>query len=414
MKLRWITLVLIALCALIIGTGFAAAQSPTMTLWTILDVTNPDEPRGVLLKGFVEDFTAQTGITVQIEQVAWNQISTRLAVAVQEGGDVPDLVETGSQQMPALLSAGAIAPLDDLLAGQGWLADLNQQDADACLVDSVRYCVAHTVRGSMNYYRAADFPEGYPATPEAVLAYAGSLPAGRTYLTTFYAGRSFSAIERTWWPLIASNGGSIFDAEGKPEWATPEVAEVVEYGRALLAAGLIPEVSVTGDFPDSEVAWIESQAAGFGGGTWSGLFIPGLRDSVESGDVLLTPSVDFGGGPKVQLNAEAWVIPAGAPNAANAAAYLSAFMTAERISRWSELYYGIPTLRGASFPSDSPYFEQVNTILSADGIYMQRSPYYLESLDALAVAWQELLLDPALDSLVHLQAAQDAILEAYW
>ena len=45
---------------------------------------------------------------------------------------------------------------------------------------------------------------------------------------------------------------------------------------------------------------------------------------------------------------------------------------------------------------------------------MQRSPYYLESLDALAVAWQELLLDPALDAQTHLQAAQDLILQSYW
>jgi maltose-binding protein MalE len=406
-------LLLLCICSLT-GLSLTSARPASLTLWTILDLSNTEEPRAVLLNGFLQDFTAQTGITVEVEQVAWNQISTRLAIAVQEGGEVPDLVETASQQMPALLSAGAAAPLDALLAGQPWLNDLSQQDADACLVEGVRYCVAHTVRGGMNYYRAADFPDGYPATSEAVLAYAGLIPAGRTYLTTFYAGRSFSAIERTWWPLIASNGGSLFDADGKPNWASPAVAEVVEYGRALLAANLIPAVSVTGDFSDAEVAWMDEEAAAFGGGTWSGLFIPGLRDAVESGAVLLAPSVDFGGGPKVLLNAETWIIPVGALNPEGAAAYLSAFMTTERIAQWSALYYGIPTLRGAPIPADSPFFTQMESILLADGIYMQASPYYTESLEALAVAWQELLLDPALDALTHLQSAQDAILATYW
>ncbi|MBN8594140.1 MAG: extracellular solute-binding protein [Anaerolineae bacterium] len=413
MRFRTFLLVIVLLIVLP-GAGLTSAQNASITLWTILDLSNTNEPRGVLLKGFIEEFTQSTGIVVEVEQVAWNQISTRLAVAVQEGGDVPDLVETGSQQMPSLLSAGAAAPLDELFSGQGWLSSLNQQDADACVIDGVRYCVSHTVRGSMTFYRGADFPQGYPNTPEAMLAFADALPAGRDFLATFYAGRSFSAIERTWWPLIASNGGSIFDAEGKPNWATPEVVEVVDYGRALLTANLIPEVSVTGDFADPEVIWTDESASIFGGGTWSGLFIPGLRDAVESGTVLLAPSVDFGGGAKVQLNAEAWVIPTGAPNPAGAAAYLSAFMTPVRMSRWSELYYGIPTLEGASIPSDSPYFEQVSRILSTDGVYMQRSPYYLESLDALAVAWQELLLDPALDAQSHLQAAQDLILQSYW
>jgi ABC-type glycerol-3-phosphate transport system substrate-binding protein len=413
MKHRSILLTLALLC-LLPGMGLTAAQTPSITLWTILDLTNTEEPRGVLLKEFIKEFSSQTGIAVDVEQVAWNQIATRLIVAVQEGGDVPDLVETGSQQLPALLSAEAVVPLDDLFAGQGWLADLNTLDADACLVDGVRYCMTHTARGSMTFYRAEDFPDGVPTTPSDMLAYAGALPAGRDYLATFYAGRSFSAVERTWWPLIASNGGSIFDEEGKPNWATPSVAEVVEYGRDLLAAGLIPDVSITGDFSDPEVVWIEGQASIFGGGSWSGLFIPGLRESVESGAVLLAPSVDFGGGPKVQLNAEAWVIPAGALNPEGAAAYLTAFMTRERLSRWSELYYGVPTLGSVTIPMDSPYFQQMSAILRENGVYMQRSPYYLESLDALAVAWQELLLDPDLDVMAHLRAAQDAILEAYW
>ena len=45
---------------------------------------------------------------------------------------------------------------------------------------------------------------------------------------------------------------------------------------------------------------------------------------------------------------------------------------------------------------------------------MQQSPFYVESLDILAIAWQELLLDPELDAAAHLQEAQDEVLARYW
>jgi len=96
MRFRTFLLVIVLLIVLP-GAGLTSAQNSTITLWTILDLSNTNEPRSVLLKGFIEEFTQANGIVVEVEQVAWNQISTRLAVAVQEGGDVPDLVETGSR-----------------------------------------------------------------------------------------------------------------------------------------------------------------------------------------------------------------------------------------------------------------------------------------------------------------------------
>ncbi|MDX2162959.1 MAG: extracellular solute-binding protein [bacterium] len=410
------SLFLIAVIALVIAVlPFSlSAQSDSITLWTSLDITNTEEARAVSLAAFIAQFEADSGITVNVETVAWDQITTRLAIAVTAGGDVPDLVEISSQQIPQLLDAGALMPLDDLLADQPWLGQLSAGDTNACVIDDVRVCVANTVRGGITYYRAADFPNGFPTTAEEALAYAdGGLAEGREYFTTFFSGRSYGAIEVAWWPLIASNGGSLFDEEGRPNWASAEVAEVVEYGRALLQSGLLPEASVTGEFADAEAPWIDGVSMSFSGGSWSGIFVPGLREAVDAGEVMLAPGFDFGGGRYVFLNSESWVVPEGAANPEGAAAFISAFMTPEFVAEWAESNFGVPTL-GGSDSAASPFFAQVDAILGGSGLYMQQSPYYVESLDTLAIAWQELLLDPAIPALERLQAAQDEVLQQYW
>jgi ABC-type glycerol-3-phosphate transport system substrate-binding protein len=406
-------LILALFTILAIGAAPIAAQD-SITLWTSLDVTNTEEARSVSLAEFIASFEESSGITVNVEQVAWDQLTTRLSVAVTSGGDVPDIVEIGSQQIPQALDAGALMPLDDLLAGQDWVAQLTAGDTNACVIDDVRVCVAHTVRGSMSYYNAADFPDGFPTTPEAVLAYAESgLAEGREVFSTFFAGRSYGAIELAWWPLIASNGGSLFDEEGKPNWASQEVADIVEYGRALLAGGLIPEVNVTGDFADAEAPWIDGTSMAFGGGSWSAIFVPGLRDAVDAGDVMIASNVDFGGGSFVFLNSESWVVPTGAANPEGAVAFITAFMDPTFVAGWAEANFGVPTIGGEDMEM-TPFFAQVDSILGANGLYMQQSPFYVESLDTLAIAWQEMLLDPSINALERLQAAQDEVLQTYW
>ncbi len=412
--MRKVLLFVLMAALLMVGVAPLAAQGESITLWTSLDVTNTEEARSVSLAEFIASFEESSGITVNVEQVAWDQLTTRLAVAVTSGGDVPDIVESGSQQIPQLLDAGALTAMDDLLAGAEWPAQLTAGDTNACVIDGVRYCVAHTVRGSMSYYRVSDFPDGFPSTPEAMLAYAESgLPEGREFLTTFFAGRSYGAIELAWWPLIASNGGSLFDEEGKPNWASEEVAEVVEYGRALLSNSLIPEVTVTGDFSDAESPWIDDQSMAFGGGSWSAIFVPGLRDAVDAGEVMIASNVDFGGGSFVFLNSESWVIPTGAANPEGAVAFISAFMDPTFVASWAEANFGVPTI-GAEGMEMSPFFVQVDSILGTNGLYMQQSPYYVESLDTLAIAWQEMLLDPSINALERLQAAQDEVIQQYW
>jgi ABC-type glycerol-3-phosphate transport system substrate-binding protein len=322
----------------------------------------------------------------------------------------------GSQYIPTLLDAGVVMPMDALISDAEWVGDLNKADDEACLLDGERYCVMVHTRGGITYYRAAAFTGGFPQTTEGWLAIAPSLSGENQYFSTQYAGRSFASIETLWYPLIVSNGGAIFDEAGKPAWATNEVVGVVEFARELFENNYFPELNITGDFPDAEAPWLNGEAASFRGASWSAMFVPGLYDAVDSGEVLLTGGVDFGNTPRVFIVSDGWVIPNGAENQQAAAQWLDLFMQPEFLATWARSQFGIPTLPQAAAAEqfDTPFFQSVEEILSEQGVYMQRSPYYQESLDVLVVALQELLLDPDLDPMTRLESAQDEVLQRYW
>jgi maltose-binding protein MalE len=393
-----------------------SAQNQELVIWSRYDLSDTDDANAVTLRNKIAAFEAETGIRVIHEQIAWDLLAPRLAIAVQSGGSVPDIVEVGSQHIPSLLSAGALSPLDEILSDAAWVSELGDGDALACVIGGVRYCVAHNVRGGMTYYRAAAFPDGFPQTKDEWLAVAPTLSGDGSYFSTQFAGRSYGAIEIMWWPMIASNGGNLFDEEGRPAWSTPEVVEVVEFGRTLFNNGYFPELNITGDFADAEAPWIDGSAASFRGGSWSAIFVPGLQAAVDAGEVLMTGGVDFGGGPFVFMVSEGWVVPTGAVNTGAAAQWLASFFEPDFIADWAAAQFGIPTLAAAyeSAEFDSAFYQAVDDILGSQGLYMQQSPYYVESLDALAVAFQELFLDPNLDILARLQEAEQEVLNRYW
>lgn len=411
MKVRMVILLLLAIIASLVST-----QAQELVIWSRYDLSDTEDGNAVSLKAKIEAFEADTGIKVVHEQVAWDQLSTKLAIAVQSGGDVPDVVEAGSQHIPSLLSAGALSPLDDILSSSSWTSELGDGDRLACVIDGVRYCVAHNVRGGMSYYKTDTFPDGFPQTKEEWLLIAPTLSSNGKYFSTQFAGRSYGAIEIMWWPMIASNGGSIFDAEGKPAWSTPEVVEVVEFGRQLFSRGYFPELNVTGDFADAEAPWIDGSAASFRGGSWSAIFVPGLQAAVDAGEVMMTGGVDFGKGPHVFMVSEGWVVPTGAKHPASAAKWFDAFFEPEFLANWAGAQYGIPTLASAYETAEfnSTFYQSVDEILGSQGLYMQQSPYYVESLDELAVAFQEMFLDTSIDAMKRLQEAEQEVLNRYW
>lgn len=398
-------------------TGLPNLAGQSIRVWTQYDLTATDRAQSRLLKAQVEAFEQATGADVQVEVIPWDQLATKLALAVQSGGDVPDVVESGAQHIPTLLSAGALTELDDLVKDAPWLTDLTDTDRLACIREGKRVCVASLVRSSVTYYRVADWPNGFPQTAQDFLKDVERLKGQGKIATSFFANKEYAAVELTYGQWIYSNGGSIFDDDGKPDWANEKTVQVLEFARTLKDAGGIPEATLTGDFAAAEKPWIEKQATSFRGGTWSFIFIPDMEKEVAAGEVKFTGGLSFNGNPpRAFMNSESWVVPKGAKSPTAAVAWISAFMEPQFLAAWSKASFGLPTLKAAyqGGDFDNDFYRSVGDLIAQQGNFMEQSPYYQESLNELAIAIQDIMLNPSVDIRARIQKAQDDVLARFW
>jgi ABC-type glycerol-3-phosphate transport system substrate-binding protein len=102
------------------------ATTKPLKMWAPHDLTDEENAPSVTLRQTIDTFEATTGIQVEYEQVAWDQMATKLALQAQSGGDMPDVVETSSQHVLALINTGALMDISGLVAGTPWIKELNR------------------------------------------------------------------------------------------------------------------------------------------------------------------------------------------------------------------------------------------------------------------------------------------------
>lgn len=408
-----LSLLLVLAFAVVALPAFTPAQAQgggKIVMWSRNDLTNTEDPPAVTLKRLIDEFTAETGIEVVYEQVAWDQIAVKLALAARSGGDMPDIVELSDQHVASLIAQGALMDIAGLVNATDWAADLSAAEITACTYGDMRFCVGADFRGGAWYYNVADFPNGWPTDNAGWLAEGERLKAEGKYVATFFAGRHYGAVELTWAPLFLSAGGSVFDDEGLPDWASEENVAVVEWMRELLAKGYIPETCFTGDFTAGETPWVDGTAGAVRGGSWSYLYIPGLQQKFEANETELGVAPGFNGGPNyVALFADGWGISSRAKNVEGAMAWINFFMKPETLAEWAVNHYGIPTI-GSAFASEAfaSEFYQVNAEnLGANGVLMEKSLCYVEALTELSTTLQELMINPGMDAAKALKESQD-------
>ena len=82
------------------GGGDAAEGSTTLKVWVMGDA-------GPAFTELTEDFTADTGIALQVDAIPWENVNDKLTTAVASGGG-PDVVQVGLSLLPTFAAAGAL------------------------------------------------------------------------------------------------------------------------------------------------------------------------------------------------------------------------------------------------------------------------------------------------------------------
>lgn len=208
----------------------------TLNVW-IMQGTNPDA------QAFFDDVSAafeeETGATLEVEFVEWADAHDRFVTSIA-GGTTPDVAETGTTWTPEFADAGALAPLDEYVAGAGIGDDLVEGLVEAGTYDEQLYGMPWYAGVRSLVYNTEMFEQAgiEPPTTWAELEEAAAA------LKEEYPDKIAVAVpgdaEFTVYPWVWGAGGEVATLDGET-WTSgldsPEAQEGIEFWTGLATEG---------------------------------------------------------------------------------------------------------------------------------------------------------------------------------
>lgn len=421
-------LVAVVMIASLSGAGRVRAADEII-LWTKFNDQNTTDPNSQdkWIAQALKDFTAKTGQKITNVVQPFDQINSKLNLAVQSKGDVPDVSYIDTQSLPFFIKNGALQDMSAYVKAAPWYKNISPSALTTCTApDGKIYCVPTSLAGASTYFWTSAYPNGFPKTAQELLVASREIKKAdpKKFGVTFKGSEGIS-LSITWFPLITSAGGQIADpVTGKATWANDKVKAVVEWGRAMFGEKLVPEVALATGF-DDEQPFMDGNAGAFLAGSWSYVYLNPLTapdktkfdnksDSVqkaaEAGKLGFAPPLAWEGGkPALMITGTAYAFPVGSKNVKGGQAWIDFQMDSAENAKFASQYGGIPTnsdsLKDAAF--QTTYWKAISANINT---YAQNPPAltdYDKGLAALTDTINKLLVDPKLDIMKELQAAQD-------
>jgi multiple sugar transport system substrate-binding protein len=382
------------------------------------------------IPAFNEEFAGKW--TWENQFTPWDRVEAKIIAAVLANAEVPDILEGGSGSVNKYYVNGTMQDLTDWAKAQSWYADMDPSALAACTApDGKLYCIPMAERPSLVYVWADRFPDGYPTTPEEMLAAGEALKADGYYAMTYFGSTAFdgNGAGRAVWSVISSFGGTYDDGEGRMLLNTPENVAALTWLREMVQQGYVPEIAFAGGFQEEE-AFKDSSAGAFPTGLFGYRYINPLvapdgteypkgnsedmLDAIAAGDVILRPfPAPAGQTPGCDISVASYFIPVGAKNVEAAYDFINWQLTPEQ----NPAYVvgpgaGFPTLRSiqAEDTFQVPFYQQAAEAVNASDC----RPFYGSLEDPVAaskvimeVVYRLVKQDPTADIATELQAAQD-------
>lgn len=402
----------------------AQGSQPKITIWTKFNSANPQNAQDNWTKDTIDSYKKDTGSEVENVFQPYDQINSKLNLAVQSGGEVPDMSYVDGQFLGFYANNGTLIDLTDWIKAQSWFKDLTPAAVSACTTpDGKIICVPTSTPTSLIYYWKAHYPNGFPASAEELLTEAARLKKDGKYALTFN-GVGVFGLEVSYYSLLKSAGATINDDKGHANWANKEMVKVIDYVRGLFKEGYAPQIALAGGF-DYENVFKSADAGALLAGSWSYVFgfpvtspdgkkydlgADSILTAAKEGKAGFTAPLAFKGGkPAANVYATAWGIPKGSKNVDAAKAFITYTMQTKVNAAFGVGYGALPALtsaRGAdAFKTD--YWKTVGEIIDKYGTPMPFLIDYDRGMNALADVFAKCLADPKLDAMKTLQDAQE-------
>lgn len=248
------------------------AAATTLTYWASNQGTSLDNDKEVLTPE-LKKFEKQTGITVNLEVIGWNDLQTRIQTAITSG-QAPDVLNIGNTWAASLQATGAFMPFDDSAMEAIGGADkfvktaLDTGGKPGEPVTSVPlYGLAYGLYYNKQMFKDAGLTP--PTSWEEMVADAKKLtdPAKKVYGFSLAAG---SYTENAHFAFInaAQNGGELFDPSGQPTFSSDGVVNGIHRYLDLMQKDKVVNINnaqydnatkTVNDFATGKVAMILSQ-----------------------------------------------------------------------------------------------------------------------------------------------------------
>ena len=269
--------------------GCASGSGPTSTsggdsfdpkAWdgTTLHVLRHSGYDADVMQELFADFTDQTGIKVEMDQIPFSNLRTKEVTELSSGSTTYDLMATPDYWLAEYSSAGWLRALDDLMKNPATanpefdLNDINDRLIEANVVDDKTYALPWKFNTAVLAYRTDVLPEA-PTTYDDWLASADAADAAGMNLVGLSLG-SANAPE-LFLDLVVANGGEFLnDDSTEAAFNSPEGKKALQF-----------LVDLAGQSADGAVnrAWDESAQLMASGVTASDIVLSSVASTADTG-----------------------------------------------------------------------------------------------------------------------------------
>jgi multiple sugar transport system substrate-binding protein len=266
LSLRLMLLATLAL-ALVLLTAPVAAQNTTITFLTPPWGVPPDEE-------MLAAFTAETGITVEIQSVQMSDLFSRVQVSAASGQPAADVIFLSEEAPSNIVATGNMMALNDMMSA----SDLDWSDftkVDFWTVDGSTYGVPVYNQLVMMDYNAAKLAEaGFDAPPTTWAEFTDMARAIKEQGVEA-SPIAMGAIDWSWYLMALSMGDPMFDADLNPVFADEgsKAREAMAMLLGYFADELISPEILAGSITQHSIFW-----------SGRGVFHQGWQGSVAVGN----------------------------------------------------------------------------------------------------------------------------------
>ncbi len=435
MKLEWTKRVLamtLLLCTTVVvwagGNQEADSGEKEMVIkmWSKFNHTNPQNTQDEWLAKVIQDFESDTGYIIENTFVPYDKIQSKVNLAVQAGGNVPDISYV-DQDIDFYARNGALMDITSFMKKATWYQELGDVALNGVKAnDGNYYAIPSLLGGHMLYYWTAAYPDGPPETTEDLLNAGARLAKEGKYAITF-KGAEGTGTDMFLFQLVYTFGGAYTDKEGNSIFASKGTVQAIEYLRTLYAKDYAPEVTLSSGF-EFETPFKDGTAGALVAGSWSYVYLNPLtspdgqvfdsgsesvEEAVKAGAMgIADPVAAPGSQPYSNVSGfNGWGIPTGADNVEGAKEFLNYVMEAGKNADYAVAYGGLPTVAGGMEDPrfrESNYWSEVGASINRVGKVTKpnANPKFRTKFNELVVT---LIQKPNLDIMTELKKLQDSL-----